>query len=588
MGQIPSISLFNNIIYDSTFVPSSVNFLTESTEFFLRANVTDPDAKWRVDQFVRGCKTLGIWDSLIVSTCYSDMGGTHQLGGSSARTNTPWSINGSLTATTDGIVGPGYVGGSNALPNNLEPQQDFTTASIVSNPVFMLIATAQDYQDTASQGRIYGASGPSGVLRNYTVIGGYSGVGADGDYISGVNSYGTGMVTYSNPKIFRDRKRPFLMGSWLHGSGSTCVNLINSLYDRRSTAGANVVHSNFAFSNGADNTSTGYIHFAALAFCDPHAVGGRAAWQRVYPLINSTLWSHKRTGGHLRVQIGGQSNASPNLATYLNRDELCDNNERCTEVFQSHADGQPITAWLGTGTPTRSATYESHFWKGDATGLLEQGRPINGIGRWREVIVWIQGESDSETDALTLAYQARLEALISFWRSDTGNSELRVIIGRIGYYRDYRTQSVVGDFTLSGATGGYTALNGTWSIQPLAAETDPYVWTKSTYTIRSTSPGWEIVDASNVVIFSTTQDVSHPQLVTTWTPGVGTGSIIIGSSRTGRIEYIRYIQQLVADADAYAENIDLRNFEYNFLNTAHLTPAGQQALAAALATQLNM
>lgn len=515
------------------------------------------------------------------------MGGLNQLGGSPLLTYTPWSITGDNVVTTDGIVGSGYTGGSNLLENHLKPDQTFTTASIVGSPVFLMGAFSQNYQDTASQGRIYGASGPAGDLRNYTVFGSYSGADTDGAYIAGVSSYGTGRITYSLPKIFRDRNRPWLGGTWLHGSGSTCVNLINSRYDSGITPGSNVVHSNFALGNGATSDGTGRIHFAALAFCDPNAAGGKSSWQRLFALLNSTLWSHNRSNGHLRVQLGGQSNASSELALYLNRDELCDNGERCTEVFQANTGGVPITQWVGSGIPTRTVTYQSEFWKGDGTGMLEQGRPLNGIGRWGEWVVWFQGESDSETDSLVGAYQERLEALIKFWRADTGNPNLKVMIVKIGYHRDYRTQAAVGNFTMSGCVGGSTDLNGVWTIQPLVNETDPYVWTKSGYSLHSTASGWQIVDSMNVVHFYSPESVSHPQLVETWTSGVGAGIPSVSSSRTGRIEAIRSIQQRVADADPQATTIDARQFSYKVNDTAHMTPEGRQSMASAMAVIFN-
>jgi hypothetical protein len=67
-------------------------YLPESVEFFTRASVTDPNAQYDVDQFVRGCKLLGIWDNMIYVPCLTTHGGRHQLGGAAERTNTQWAL----------------------------------------------------------------------------------------------------------------------------------------------------------------------------------------------------------------------------------------------------------------------------------------------------------------------------------------------------------------------------------------------------------------------------------------------------------------------------------------------------------------
>ena len=547
-------------------------------DYFIRAGVTDSEAKTRVNGFVKGLKSLGLWNNLVYVPCHSDMGGLHQLGGAVQRTNTPWTLSGDYALSSDGITGTGYTPATNQVANRLNPQQALTTAGVAATPTYVGLIVSQDYSDTASQSVSYIRSGSS--VYNYSNFGTFTSTGSYGTTIAGINSYNCYRVTYSQPPIYRERNRPWMGAVWLRGNSNQARNMLNSLYDSGVTTNTYdhaVYSAKFAISNGAPLGSPGKIHGVFYAYCDPDVIGGRASWQRLWALINSTLFSHKRTGGFLRVQIGGQSNASASLAAYLNRDNLCANDTRCSEVWQNNQGGQPITWWVGAGTPARTAGYGTTIYDGSGTSTLEQGRPLNGIGLWRETYVWIQGESDSETRDLVNNYAARLTALMGFIRADAANPSMRFIIGKIGYHYNYRSDTTIGNFTASAATGGAAVLNGDWAISAMATATENYVWTKSGYQLLRQNSRWEFVrNADSVVMLASTTDAEHPALVQ-WG-----GAITIGDSRTGRIEEIRKIQQEVADADPLADAINMKDFEYNNADRAHMTTAGYQAFAAAI------
>lgn len=556
-----------------------VPFAPEALEFFARASVTDAAAKTRIDGFVRGLKALGLWDSIVYIPCHSDMGGMHQLGGAAQRTNTPWTLSGDFALSTDGVTGTGYNPASFAIANRINPQQQLTTASVAATPTYVGVMASQDHQDTATQNAGYIRHGT--FVYNSTALGGFGGTGTYGTYVVGVNSQNAARVTYPNPVIYRDRNRPYLMAVWLRGSSNQARNLINSNYDAgvTTTTAASLAFSQFfAISHGAPLGSAGKIHGVFYAYCDPESVGGRAAWQRLWALINSTLFSHKREGGFLRVQLSGQSNASPALAAYLNRDNLCANNTRCTEIWNANQGGQPITWWVGTGTPSRQAGYGTTIYNGTGTSPLEQGRPLNGIGKWKETFVWVQGESDSETRELTAAYASRLTALMGFIRADAGNPSMKFVIGKIGYHYSYRSGTAQGNFTATGGTGAASVLNATWVISAMATATENYKWTISGYQLLRQNSRWEFVrNSDSAVILASSTDAEHPALAS-WG-----GAITIGDSRTGRIEGIRAAQQSVADADVNAVTIDMKNYEYDPVDTAHMTTAGYQAFAAGIA-----
>jgi hypothetical protein len=560
-------------------------YAPESVEYFTRARITDGSAKTRVDGFVRGLKTLGLWDSIVYIPCHSDMGGLHQLGGAAQRTNTPWTLSGDYALTTDGVSGTGYNPATFAIANRINPQQQLTSASVAATPTYVGVMASQDHQDTATQNAGYIRHGT--FVYNSTALGGFAGTGPYGNSIVGVNSQNAYRLTYPNPVIYRDRNRPYLMAAWLRGSSNQARNLINSNYDAgvTTTTAASLAFSQFfAITHGAPLGSAGKVHGVFYAYCDPEIIGGRTAWQRLWALINSTLFSHKREGGFLRVQLSGQSNASPALAAYLNRDNLCANNTRCTEIWNANQGGQPVTWWVGSGTPTRQAGYGTTIYNGTGTSPLERGRPLNGIGKWRETFVWVQGESDSETRELTNAYASRLTALIGFIRADAGNPAMKFVIGKIGYHHNYRSGSAQGDFTVSGFSGDATVLNGSWAIQAMATATENYVWKKSGYTLIQQNARWEFVrDSDSVGMAQSNTNPAHPYMVATWTVNVGAGTPTISDSRTGRIEGIRAAQQSVADTDGNAVAIDMRNFEYDPADIAHMTAAGYQAFAAGIA-----
>jgi len=566
---------------------SGKKFLPESLEFFTRASVTDGNAKWRINQFVKGLKQLGLWDYIIYVTCHSDMGALHQLGGSSYKTNTAWSLQDDAALTTNGVTASNNPTAF-AYTHGVTPSVTFTTASLVATPVFHGGFFSQDYSDTHPNGLTHAISGP--FVRNYVALGTWNGTGPYGNYVAGVQTYDPYITTYSSTEHYRSRNRPYMVCTWMHGSGSTCLNLVNDNYASGTAAGAHTAGTNLIYVTGVPNDgSKGTIHGLFMVHGDPASIGGKVVWQRFRALVESTLLSHKRAGGYLKIQTGGQSNADE-WFIYLNRDNINTNAKRCSEIRSGTTAGAYITNWIGTGTPARNAAYEASFWKGDGTGPMEVGRPLLGVGRWQEWVCWFQGESDTQDQTSVDNYLARLQALVGFWRADAQNPNLQVLICKIDYTKGYRSATIGSgcscNFTVSGVTGGGTVLNVAWVMDALAADGDDYLWRYSTtYILKRQNSRWEFVRTSDSVVMAySNTNPAHPCLVAAWTVVVGAGTPSFTATRTGWIEGIRKVQQDFVDADAHAHILDSRGYARQADGSeVHLTTAARQAFATAAA-----
>ena len=87
--------------------------------------------------------------------------------------------------------------------------------------------------------------------------------------------------------------------------------------------------------------------------------------------------------------------------------------------------GSPISSWVPGGyhDQTKSHPYD------DAIARMKQAMKSGTL----KAVLWHQGEADTG-DELSKSYQESLENLIKRFRSESGNSELPIVIGQLGHF----------------------------------------------------------------------------------------------------------------------------------------------------------
>ena len=526
------------------FNSGGVSYLPEAVEYFARASVTDAAAKEDINQFIIGCKQLGIWDKLVFVPCLSAYGGLHQLGGASQRTNTPWTlVNASLTTLGVSMT----LNGDN---NHMLSDQVYNTAST----------------PWTSGSFTYQNQTPNTVIQNnftQKVVGQtwrFDGMAAAGAVPFWHTHWGHGILLspanqpLNNEQVNNSYRNAHLSAVSVDGTANYWVLTDNNIRAYAHTGPITPFVQKMRFYAPAGTGQAGVIQGAFLYY-DRLSTLGNAVWSKFRALVNQTMLSRLTTAGNRRILISGQSNGvNQNLSIEFSRQSVGELMGP-TELFRSGVGGVPISAWIGAaGSNARTAQYRTDFWDGTSSGPPFQSSRITGVGRRAEYLIWFQGESDTELASTAAAYRSQLATLINYFRADTGNPELKVIVVQIDYNFTLRDDNVGGffsDLTLTGFAGGLSALNGSYAITPLTGHFDPYVWTKTGYRVEQQSNRWVFVEtAGSTVVASAVQtNLPHPAMVTNWvdasttaiTPSFGAGN------RTEWIERIRYAQREIVN-----------------------------------------
>ena len=136
---------------------------------------------------------------------------------------------------------------------------------------------------------------------------------------------------------------------------------------------------------------------------------------------------------------GGQSNAKPEWWATSIEQTLQNSSELNNPIVlkQKH-NGDPIRLWY---TDTPQVNYQSDFFNGSGTGLLQQslqaiGTP--GVDYVFKGLFWFQGESDANPEAAA-AYESRFTGMLEQLRIDLGQEEpinftMAIIDGEPDYY----------------------------------------------------------------------------------------------------------------------------------------------------------
>lgn len=561
-------------------------FLPEALEFFARASVSDPSAREDINTFILGCKELGIWDKLVYVPCLPSHGGRHQLGGAAQRTNTPWTlVNASDTASGVRVT----LSGDN---NHLLSDQVYSTTD--GTP---WTSGCLSYQDQT----------PNTVLQNnftQKVVGQtwrFAGMASAGavpfwhtfwahGILAPTVSTAAPAAPAAHEQVNNSYRNSHLSAVSVDGTANYSALTDNLITSWTFTGPITSFNVKMRFYPPAGNGQAGVIQ-GAFIYYDRLTTLGNSVWSKFRALVNQTLLSRLTSVGNRRILISGQSNGvNQNLSIEFSRQSVGELMGP-TELFRSGLGGNPIATWIGTsGSNTRTAQYAIDFWSGTATQPLFQRTRIN-VGRRQEYLIWFQGESDTELASTAAAYRQQLATLINYFRSDSGNPNLKVIVVQIDYnftLRDDNSGGFFSDLSLTGFAGGLSALNGSYAITTLTGHFDPYVWTKTGYRVEQQSNRWVFVEtAGNTVVASAVQtNLPHPAMVTSWvdasnnpiTPSFGAGN------RLEWIERIRYAQREIVNDLPNVFTFESRG--YTRTDGVHIDDAAHIPFATALGNYL--
>lgn len=530
-------------------------YLPESLEFFSRASVTDENAKYDIDQFVRGCKNIGVWDKLVYVPCLGAYGGVHQLGGAAQRTNTPWSlVNAALTTQGVSVTKSGEnnyllsdvtINPSNEIPvtaGSLTYQNQTPQSVVGGNPLIKSLASDNIHVGMAN----YGNPGQWHLYyaRNFNLL--------------------NPVALPANTEVTNNYRNSHLAAMCWDDSVNYTALVDNKLTTY--TAGAPVIPTatRLRFFPPCNSGQNGVIQGAFLYYDNLTTLGG-AVWRKFRTLVNQTILSRQSAFGNRRILISGQSNASGPLAVAFAR-RVVGESMGPSELFLTGTGGVPIEHWIGAFPDNlRTTAYQNQIWNEDETSQF-QNTQLPTIGRKQNYIIWFQGESDTESAALSRNYRNQLNTFIRYVRENYGN-DILVVVVQIDYnytLRDNNSGGFHSNLTLTDFTGGLAALNGAFTITPLTSHSDPYVWTKAGFRVEQRSGVWVFVEtAGNTVVASaTTANVPHPAMSMGWvdasnnpvSPSFGDGN------RTEWIERVRYAQQQIVNDLPGVSTFDSRGY----------------------------
>lgn len=556
-------------------VPTDAELDVATLEFITRATAAgDPvvaSARRGLDDFVREAKRLGFWSQLVFVPCRQGYGALHPLGGSPKRTNAKFLRKGTTTLGTDGVsMVPGT-----SYANRVQTPFSWNPAD---EPVFVSVLGHTDAGPAMSDFKPLLRYGDPTTFELLST----SHCGAPGLEI---------LAGYRTPLAVADEfyfcdpytttlRRPNLGGAQFDSS-HTLKALHNHYYAEKEHYSAQPGRpvGPVSFFQPTDPTQAQTIQGCLLLYGDVHAL----PMKDLYSLLATTLLAD-RAQQYFYLHLGGQSNAAPALQTRLLYSTWQDPSVGLFSISHHLYGGQYFSYWMGPNAqaPERTPAYSL------AKDEWMVYRPSVKPSVWEPVYFWVQGETDTELDQTSTDYRVRLPKFTKWLREDL-RPDLVVGVAQIDYAIQWRTLPEIGNFTLTGCTGAGADACGLYAIRPLLglanANTD-YSWNKGTYQLTRDAGAcrrWRLQSAG-VTYYLAEQDEPHPYNVVSWTPMNGaTGTLVVGTSRTGRIEQVRKTQREYIITDPRSFTVDTRGLERGIdvggNDFVHMTTQGYSDMA---------
>lgn len=533
----------------------SNNYLPEALEFFSRANVTDASAKQDINTFIIGCQELGIWDKLVYVPCLPSHGGRHQLGGAAQRTNTPWALV-NATDVTDGVKVV-----RNGVSNYLRSDQ-FVNGNDPAGVSFGHMA----YQDVYEDSLLNVVTMITRVGNTPRVLGSASYGAIQAQHLRYIGSPEALLSNFGLP-AFGDKVNTYRLSRMHAGStnGTTAISLLveNNLTNLTHSTNVGFVSSQLSFYPLTNyNTQSGVLQGCFLYY-DTMATLGNDIWKLFRNLIAQTILSRLTPRGNTRILVTGQSNAG---SEFLNlRRVVSGNRIGPNEIYSGGQGGVLITTWVGTGTYSRQNRYRLDFWDNS------NPPPMQSMwlkkGRYKNVIYWVQGESDTQDATSSSLYLERLTTLMNWVREDYQDDGMCFVIALIDYSPALRSQNGSGfssNFTLSNMTGDLSVLNGTWTFTAITGYNDPYIWNNGIYRLRLNNNTWEFINTSTSAVLASSNStplIAHPAIASGWTNATANPiSPTFSGTRLEWTERVRKAQRDVCSILPNASYFDTRPF----------------------------
>lgn len=561
----------------------------EASAYIAAQSVTDAQAQSDLDDLVRGLTTdLGFdWADWCIIPCRSGYGGMAPFGGKTG-VSTP-ALNGTATLTADGVTSPAFSRFSNnqpGLPLDLTRnggEEPFTfyhlgdqqaVDPMPSNGAIHLI----DDPDLVWQVAAYTNSSPAPIRLYQTAPTNYLAFSANSDQFEGSADVAQGVGVHSNynrTKLFAFRQ-----------TAGEFWNMVNAFPSSGSGVGTlSTISDDSVVAPPCAGSGSGRIQGFLIWFGDAH--GDEARQKYLWSLFASTVWRTGTRGRYLHWLLAGQSNASWGAQLDPEISEA-----GVAAGFQSRLGGTAIEdasgyGWLTPSTQARTNNYDL------ALKRWLESQPRNNRGLYQHLFIWAQGESDTQSEALSGAYRQRLGALFDHVDADADGDVL--FAGWLpSYHRTWRdhTKGAGGfgaDFTVSGLTGAGTPCNDTFAVTALADNTAPYVWTGGTHgaTLQQAAGRWEFrLSDTTLICHSGSENPFHPYLVSEWTFENGGGLPVIPWTRTAGIEEVRQAikDECIARGGCW---YDSQPDERNAIDGVHLTePGGKETTAAGMAAAI--
>lgn len=185
--------------------------------------------------------------------------------------------------------------------------------------------------------------------------------------------------------------------------------------------------------------------------------------------------------------------------------------------------------------------------------------PPLGIGDVDNVLMWMQGEHNTETPITNvLDYPRKLNALYNRYCLDVAHGANSLFVAGLIYYSHSRMTEVGRtNFNLSGLADDLAGANGTYVVTPSNDLNDGFIWTKGNYTITQNVDGkWELKESSTVLMASIDAQ-EYPSVVDNWDNTTPTFSEHI----TGKVMLLRKLVREWCDNNQYATYYDTKGCE---------------------------
>ncbi|BCU79389.1 hypothetical protein [Luteolibacter sp. LG18] len=571
-----------------------------------KTSVSNPDARIELDEFTRAAKAMGLWSRLMYVPFGTRHGAGVPLGGggyptsipASNRVDTPWVI----TGTSYGEYGTslGYsIGG---------PQSQYITMGFPYRPQDnAMFGCLFRIPGTPPAGGIFGGNMPSygspnlpGLLLQTSAGMPVMGFALTAERPSDANRN----VIYA--PLVQEVASGYASGTSAYDGGDQCLTAspvssptLTLSYRSIGEARKHAVHNGKALRDAPTvfplasygSPANWRIVGPTLGGPDPGIQYGflmlygtkqeiaALPLEQIHALLCSTLLRNIVTP--IGVLTTGQSNSTiqTSEAAFGRPDGVGGLPGITANQRNASYGGTPISNWLvnslaatasleqnrklnseaAFATPIRGLRYLDSWQIGKDT------LPTNPIVRahTRNLLIWNQGESDTEYQFEAFRYEFLLRALLGFHKADRGD-DMRTILCLVDYDPTLRTYPACGDFTLSGLTGPGAAANGHYVITSTQDKYDyffPYQWTNGSCVLRKEGRNWVLRMDGQAIATSTGPTREHPELATGWTLANGGGLPTFSESRTGNIERVRQAIRNVAASDPdRIRTIDTRDF----------------------------